>query len=182
MIGWEYIDHKKSGTGRSRIGADSVLSRVGSGRGLGRVGDGSGSCWGRLRVKSVRLESGSGSSRGRVGVVLKLTPCEVGPGRVGVWVESGTGRGRVGVDSRSSRVGKGLGLGRVGVRSTTHTSHTTIPHTNTPPHPHGVKPLQIETPIGMELRFQRVSFFERIPHLRFQAKRPHFPNIQNPSN
>ena len=38
-----------------------------------------------------RVGLGSGSSRGRVGVALGLTPCQVGPGRVGVWVESGTG-------------------------------------------------------------------------------------------
>ena len=42
------------------------------------------------------------------------TPCQVGPGRVGVWVESGTGRGRIGVNSVSSRVGSARGPGRVG--------------------------------------------------------------------
>ena len=63
---------------------------------MGRVGDGSGSYWGRLRVKSDQVESGTG--RGRDG----STPCQVGPGRVGVWIESGMGRGRVGVDSMSS--------------------------------------------------------------------------------
>ena len=57
---------------------------------------------------------GSGSSRGRVGVVWGLSPCQVWPGRVGVWVESGTGGGRIGVDSVSSRAGSGRGLGRVG--------------------------------------------------------------------
>ena len=49
-----------------------------------------------------------------VGVVVGSTPCQVGWGRVFVWVESGTGRGRVGVDSVSSWVGSGRGLGRVG--------------------------------------------------------------------
>ena len=49
-----------------------------------------------------------------VGVVVGSTPCQVGWGRVGVWVESGTGRGRVGVDSVSSRAGSSWGLGRVG--------------------------------------------------------------------
>ena len=46
-----------------------------------------------------RVGLGSGSSRGRVGVALGLSPCQLGPGRVGFWVESGMGRGRVGVDS-----------------------------------------------------------------------------------
>ena len=95
------IDQKSSGTVRGHIGADSVSSRVGSGQGLGRVGDGPGSRWGRLRVKSGRVESGSGSSRGRVGVVWGLSPCQVWPGGVEVWVESGTGRDRVGADSVS---------------------------------------------------------------------------------
>ena len=49
-----------------------------------------------------------------MGFALGLTPCQVGPGRVGVWVESGTGGGRIGVDSVSSRAGSGRGLGRVG--------------------------------------------------------------------
>ena len=70
-----------------------MSSRVGSGRCLGRVGDGLGSYGGCLRVKSGRVGLGSGSSRGRVGVVWGLFPCQVGPGRVGVWVESGTGVG-----------------------------------------------------------------------------------------
>ena len=65
-------------------------------------------------VKSGRVESGAGSSRGWVGVVLGSTPCQVGPGRVGIWVESGTGGGRIGVVSVSSRAGSGRGLGRVG--------------------------------------------------------------------
>ena len=89
------IDQKSSETGRGHIEADSVSSRVGSGQGLGRVGDGPGSRWGRLRVKSGRVESGSGSSRRRIGVVLGPTPFQVGWGRVRVWMESGTGRGRV---------------------------------------------------------------------------------------
>ena len=55
---------------------------------------------------------------------MKSTPCQVGPGQVGVWVESGTGWGRIGVDSVSSRVGSGqvwvewgTGRGRIGVDS-----------------------------------------------------------------
>ena len=77
---------------------------VGSGRGLGLVGDGSGPCYGRLRVKLGGVGSGSGSSRGRVGVVLGSTPCRVGWGRVGVWVESGTSRGRVGAKESQPRI------------------------------------------------------------------------------
>ena len=60
----------ESGTGRGRVGVDSVSSRAGSSRGLGRVGDGSGSYWGRLRFKSGRVGSGAGWSRGRAGVVF----------------------------------------------------------------------------------------------------------------
>ena len=39
----------ESGTDRGRIGADSVSSRVGSGQGLDGVGDGPGSCLGASR-------------------------------------------------------------------------------------------------------------------------------------
>ena len=63
------------------------------------------------------VDSVPGSSRGRVGVALGLSPCQVWPGRVGVWVESGTGGGRIGVVSVSSRAGSGRGLGRVGYGS-----------------------------------------------------------------
>ena len=88
-----------SGSGSSRgrvsvvLGVDSMSSWVGSGRGLGRVGDESGSCWGRLRVKSARVESGSGWSRGWVGVLLGSILVKSG----GVGSGSGSGRGRVGI-------------------------------------------------------------------------------------
>ena len=100
QVGWGRVGAwVESGTGWGRMGVVSVSSRAGSGWGQGRVGDGSGSYGGCLRVKSGRVGLGSGSSRGRVGVALGLSPCQLGPGRVGFWVESGMGRGRVGVDS-----------------------------------------------------------------------------------
>ena len=118
------------GSGSNLVVVDSVSSRAGSSRGLGRVGDGSGSYWCRLRVKpgrvgdgvwvesltgrgrvgvdsvssrpvSSRVGPGRGPSRGRVGVGVGSAPCQVGPGRDGICVESGTGLGRVGVRSVS---------------------------------------------------------------------------------
>ena len=71
QVGWGRVRvWVESGTGRGRVGVDSVSSRAGSSRGLGRVGDGSGSYWGRLRFKSGGVGSGSGWSRGRAGVVF----------------------------------------------------------------------------------------------------------------
>ena len=94
QVGWGRVGvWVESGTGRGRVGVDSVSNRPGSSRGMGGVGNGSGSYWGRLRFKPGRFESGSGSSRGRVGAGSGSTPCEVRWGRNGVWVESGTGRG-----------------------------------------------------------------------------------------
>ena len=100
-----------------------MSSWVGSGRGLDRVGDGSGSYWGRLRVELGGVGSGCESSGGRIGVVLGSTPCQVGWGRVRVWVESRMGR--VVLGSTLYQVGWGQvevwvesGTGRVGVGST----------------------------------------------------------------
>ena len=81
----------------------------------GRVLFRSGSFWGRRRVMRGRVGSGSGSCPRRVGVVLGSIPCQVGPCRVGVWVESGTGRGRIRVDSVIRWGGTAGLLGQLGV-------------------------------------------------------------------
>merc|ERR1712026_91041 len=65
QVGWGWVGvWVESGTGRGRVGVDSVSSWVVSDRGPGRVRDGSGSCWGRLHVKLSGVGLGSGSSRG----------------------------------------------------------------------------------------------------------------------
>ena len=121
-------------------------------------------------VKSGRVESVYGSSRGRVGVVLGSTPCQVGWGRVGVWVELGTSRGRVGVDSVSSRPGSSRGLGGVGDGSGSYWGRFWLSRAESDRGLGRVgdgsgsywesKPFQIEAPIGIERRrFQHAKFF-----------------------